>query len=113
MRRTVTKAPTAMTGPRAKGATAALARAGTEGETATRDMGPDSRSLYGPEGLGGGHAGGANRGEQPGQGADHEGRAQPAGPGVGRDDRGPALVMGVDPSGGRAGQHPGHAAHEG
>src|SRR5215469_3158436 len=38
MRRTVTKAPTAMTGPRAKGATAALARAGTEGEAATRDM---------------------------------------------------------------------------
>src|SRR5215470_13648396 len=40
MRRTVTKAPTAMTGPRAKGATAALARAVTEGEAATRDMGP-------------------------------------------------------------------------
>src|SRR5215469_11179263 len=38
MRRTVTKAPTAMTGPRANGATAALARAGTEGEAATRDM---------------------------------------------------------------------------
>src|SRR5215467_2372870 len=39
-RRTVTKAPTAMTGPRAKGATAALVGAGTEGEAATRDMGP-------------------------------------------------------------------------
>lgn len=37
---TVTKAPTAMTGPRAKGGTAALARAGTEGEATTRDMGP-------------------------------------------------------------------------
>ena len=40
MRRTVTKAPTAMTGPRAKGATAALAGAGAEGEATTRDMGP-------------------------------------------------------------------------
>jgi len=40
MRRTVTRAPTAMTGPRAKGATAALAGAGAEGEAATRDMGP-------------------------------------------------------------------------
>src|SRR6516225_1729523 len=40
MRRTVTKAPMAMTGPRAKGATASLARAWTEGEAATRDMGP-------------------------------------------------------------------------
>src|SRR6516165_7754622 len=53
-RRTVTKAPTAMTGPRAKGATAALARAGTEGEAATRDMGPidaPSRSGRPPAGT--------------------------------------------------------------
>ena len=54
MRRTVTKAPTVMTGPRAKGATAALARAGTEGEAATRDMGPihaPSRSGRTPAGT--------------------------------------------------------------
>src|SRR5215469_8973010 len=38
MSRTATKAPTAMTCPRAKGATAALPRAGAEGEAATRDM---------------------------------------------------------------------------
>src|ERR1700722_3915853 len=61
----------------------------------------------GPERLGGRHAGGADRGQQPGDGTDDEGGAEAAGPGFWRDDDGPALGGGVAGGGGRAGDVPG------
>jgi hypothetical protein len=65
-----------------------------------------------PEGLGGGQPGGADGGQQPGEGADENGGNQAPGPGLGRDDGGPALDVRVDGGGGRAGDDSGDAAGE-
>ncbi len=46
-----------------------------------------------PERLGGGHTGGADGGQQPGQGTDDDGRGQAAGPGPGRNDE--EIVLGI------------------
>jgi signal transduction histidine kinase len=59
---------------------------------------------HAPEGLGGRHAGGADGGQEPGDGADREGGGQPAGPGDGRDDDSPMFEMGVE--GGRCRAEP-------
>jgi thioredoxin reductase len=72
---------------------------------------PGQRS-YGPEGLGRGEAGGADGGQQAGEGADEDGGGQAAGPGVGGNDRGPALAVGVDRGGHGAGGDPGYRADE-
>src|SRR5260370_1448882 len=55
-----------------------------------------------PERLAGGQAGGADGGQQPGQGADDDGGGQPSGPGFGRDDEELAVALGVDGGGGGA-----------
>ena len=65
------------------------------------------------ERLGGGQAGGADGGQQPGQGADDDRGGQAAGPGLGRDDDGLAVAVGVGGGGGRAGDDPGGAAGQG
>src|SRR6266536_2413678 len=64
----------------------------------------------GPQGLGGGQAGGADRGQQPGEGADGQGGGDAAGPGLRGDDDSPALVAGVDGGGCGTGGDPGAAA---
>src|SRR6185437_13578124 len=56
------------------------------------------KSLDAPERLGGGHAGGADGGQQAGEGADEQGGGQAAGPGPGRDDQ--ELVVGAGVGGG-------------
>src|SRR5260370_28753227 len=55
-----------------------------------------------PERLSGGQAGGADGGQQPGQGADDDGGGQAAGPGFGRDIDELAVAVGVDGGGGGA-----------
>src|SRR5262249_53861175 len=69
--------------------------------------------LQGPEGLGGGHAGGAQGGKEPGGGSYEKGGGEAAGPGGGGDDDGPAVSGGVDGGGVRPGAGPGRAAKEG
>ena len=66
-----------------------------------------------PERLGGGQAGGADGGQQPGQGADDDGGGQAAGPGFGRDDDGLAVAAGVDGGGGGADDDADGAAGQG
>src|SRR6266487_4186826 len=55
-----------------------------------------------PQGLGGGHPGRAQRGEQAGESTDQNGGGEPSGPGEGGDDDGPALAGSVDRGGGDA-----------
>src|SRR5215469_5342846 len=80
----------------------------------TRIAGPYDRSarLHGPEGLGGGHAGGAQRGQEPGGCADEDGGADAAAQGEGGYDDGPALGRGVDGGGQRADGDAGGAVEE-
>src|SRR3954451_13000080 len=59
---------------------------------------------HAPQRLSRGHAGGADGGQQSGDGADDEGGGEPAGPGEGRDDGGPVFGVGVD--GGRSRAEP-------
>jgi hypothetical protein len=67
----------------------------------------------GPERLGWWQAGGADGGQQPGQGADDDGRGQAAGPCLGRDDHGLAVAAGVGGDSGRADGDSGGAAGQG
>src|SRR5258707_10514826 len=66
-----------------------------------------------PERLSGGQAGGADGGQQPGQGADDDGGGEPSGPGFGRDDGELAVAAGVDGGGGGADGDAGAAAGPG
>jgi hypothetical protein len=66
-----------------------------------------------PERPCGGQAGGADRWEEPGQGADEQGGGQEAGPGFGRDDDGLAMAAGIDGGGGGAEDDAGGAADQG
>src|SRR5580658_1960680 len=67
----------------------------------------------GQECLGGGQAGGADGGQQPGQGADDDGRGQAASPGLRRDDDNLAVSAGVGGGGDRADDDSSHAAGQG
>jgi len=69
--------------------------------------------LDGQECLCRGQACAADGRQQPGQGADDDGRGQAAGPGFGRDDDGLAVAAGVGGGGGRAGDDSGGGAGQG
>src|ERR1700691_5172597 len=66
-----------------------------------------------PECLGGGQAGGADGGQQPGHSADDEGRSQAASPGLRRDDDGLPVGAGVGGGGGRTGGDADDTARQG
>src|SRR3984957_5661325 len=66
-----------------------------------------------PECLGWGQTGGADGGQQAGQGTDDDRRSQAAAPGFGRDDDGLAVGAGVGSGGGRAADDSGGAPGQG
>jgi len=85
-----------------------LARAGT---TNHADLDPVVSD--GPQCLCRGQAGGADGGQQPGQGADDNSGGQAAGPGLGRDDGGLVVAAGVGGDSGGAGDDAGGAPGQG